>query len=112
MIYLLIYLSSYHETGLTQEKTNLAAQLAGCRFGVQINTHGLPVEDVGWGSGHQSFFLFQMLHLLDTNYGRFFGWKQATVWGIEESDQLDALSAILDDVLMAISGEFVPPNIG
>jgi hypothetical protein len=51
-----------------------------------VGAHGLPVEDIGWGSGHQSFFLFQMLHLLDTNYGRFFGWKQSTIWGIEEPE--------------------------
>jgi energy-coupling factor transporter ATP-binding protein EcfA2 len=48
--------------------------------------HGADVSDDNWGAGHQSFFLYQVLCALDTNYGQFFGWKQATIWGIEEPE--------------------------
>jgi hypothetical protein len=48
--------------------------------------HGMAVQDEDWGAGHQAFFLYLILHLLDTNYGRFFGWRQATVWGVEEPE--------------------------
>lgn len=48
--------------------------------------HGGSVQDEEWGSGHQAFFLYQVLYSLDTNYGRFFGWRQATIWGVEEPE--------------------------
>ncbi len=48
--------------------------------------HGMAIQDEDWGAGHQAFFLYLVLHLLDTNYGRLFGWRQATVWGIEEPE--------------------------
>lgn len=55
--------------------------------GFQANgAHGLPVQDEDWGAGHQAFFLYQVLRTLDTSYGRFFGWKQATIWGVEEPE--------------------------
>jgi hypothetical protein len=47
---------------------------------------GVPVSDEEWGSGHQAFFLYQLLHALDTNYGLFYGWRQATIWGLEEPE--------------------------
>lgn len=48
--------------------------------------HGLLVKDEDWGAGHQAFFLYQVLCALDTSYSRFFGWKQATIWGVEEPE--------------------------
>jgi predicted ATPase len=55
--------------------------------GFQANgAHGLPVQDENWGAGHQAFFLYQVLRTLDTTYSRFFGWKQATIWGVEEPE--------------------------
>ena len=48
--------------------------------------HGGLVQDEDWGAGHQAFFLYLVLHSLDTNYGRFFGWRQATIWGVEEPE--------------------------
>jgi hypothetical protein len=48
--------------------------------------HGLPVRDEEWGAGHQAFFLYSLLQTLDTDYGRFFGWRQATIWGVEEPE--------------------------
>lgn len=49
-------------------------------------THGGIVQDEDWGTGHQAFFLYQVLYALDTNYARFFGWRQATIWGVEEPE--------------------------
>ena len=48
--------------------------------------HGGVIRDEDWGAGHQSFFLYLVLYALDTNYGRFFGWKQASIWGVEEPE--------------------------
>lgn len=55
--------------------------------GFQATTSsGGDVQDEDWGAGHQAFFLYFVLHAIDTNYGRFFGWKQATIWGVEEPE--------------------------
>jgi hypothetical protein len=51
-----------------------------------IGQHGAPVQDEDWGAGHQSFYMYQVLHALDRNYGNFFGWRQATIWGVEEPE--------------------------
>jgi hypothetical protein len=51
-----------------------------------VGPHGGPVQDEDWGSGHQAFFLYLILHLIDTNYARFWGWKQGTIWGLEEPE--------------------------
>jgi len=51
-----------------------------------IGGNARPVQDEEWGAGHQAFFMHEVLHTLDTNYGRFFGWRQATVWGVEEPE--------------------------
>lgn len=47
---------------------------------------GATVRDQEWGSGHQAFFLYELLCALDTHYSKFFGWKQATIWGVEEPE--------------------------
>jgi len=51
-----------------------------------VGPHGGAVQDQDWGSGHQAFFLYLILHLIDTSYARFWGWKQATIWGLEEPE--------------------------
>jgi len=48
--------------------------------------HGGVVQDEDWGAGHQAFFLYQVLHALDTDYSRYFGWRQATIWAVEEPE--------------------------
>lgn len=48
--------------------------------------HGHLLADEDWGAGHQAFFLYQVLFSIDTNYGLHFGWKQATIWGVEEPE--------------------------
>ncbi len=47
---------------------------------------GAMVRDQEWGAGHQAFFLYELLCALDTHYSKFFGWKQATIWGVEEPE--------------------------
>jgi hypothetical protein len=61
---------------------------------------GNSVRDEDWGSGHQAFFLYQLLYALDTHYSRFFGWKQATVWGVEEPE-----SGLHRDLETQLAGE-------
>lgn len=48
--------------------------------------NGVPVRDEDWGAGHQAFFLLNLLHEIDTDYSRQFGWKQACVWAVEEPE--------------------------
>lgn len=38
------------------------------------------------GSGHQSLLAYCLLHLLDSDYSQSFGWRQATIWAIEEPE--------------------------
>lgn len=55
--------------------------------GFQANgLNGVVVRDRDWGSGHQEFFLLNLLHQIDTDYSREFGWKQACVWALEEPE--------------------------
>jgi predicted ATPase len=44
------------------------------------------IQDENWGAGHQAFFLYQVLRALDTDYRRYFGWRQATIWAVEEPE--------------------------
>ena len=48
--------------------------------------HGDIVRDEQWGAGNQSYFLYEVLQAVDTNYSRSFGWQQAAVWGVEEPE--------------------------
>lgn len=48
--------------------------------------NGVPVKDEDWGAGHQAFFLLNLLHEIDTDYSRQFGWKQACIWAVEEPE--------------------------
>jgi len=48
--------------------------------------HGTVVRDDAWGIGHQTSFLFDVLCAVDTDYRSSFGWRQATVWGVEEPE--------------------------
>lgn len=64
-------------------------------------SHGGIVQDGQWGSGHQAFFLYQILRTLDTDYSRFFGWRQATIWAVEEPE-----SALHHDLEIALAAQF------
>lgn len=48
--------------------------------------NGVEVRDEDWGSGHQAFFLLNLLREIDTDYSRQFGWKQASIWAVEEPE--------------------------
>ena len=54
--------------------------------GYFLNTENVRIEDTYQGSGIQSFLMFHTLHLIDKNYAQQFGWKQATVWAVEEPE--------------------------
>jgi len=51
-----------------------------------VEGHGCMVQDEDWGSGHQSLFLLEILRSVDTDVSASWGWKQATVWGLEEPE--------------------------
>jgi|SRR5271157_1569375 predicted ATP-dependent endonuclease of OLD family len=63
--------------------------------------HGGSVRDAEWGAGHQAFFLYQVLRTLDTDYSRFFGWRQATIWAVEEPE-----SALHRDLETGLASQF------
>ncbi|GGA73614.1 hypothetical protein GCM10011521_09660 [Arenimonas soli] len=48
--------------------------------------NGASVRDEDWGSGHQAFFLMNLLREIDTDYSRQFGWRQACIWAVEEPE--------------------------
>ncbi|HUD42699.1 MAG TPA: AAA family ATPase [Dokdonella sp.] len=48
--------------------------------------NGSTIRDEDWGAGHQAFFLLHLLRDIDTDYSRQFGWRQATVWAVEEPE--------------------------
>ncbi|GJQ22198.1 MAG: hypothetical protein HBSIN02_25530 [Bacteroidia bacterium] len=64
-------------------------------------SHGGIVQDGQWGAGHQGFFLYEVLRTLDTDYSRFFGWRQATIWAVEEPE-----SALHHDLEIALASQF------
>lgn len=56
-------------------------------FGFQaVSGHGTAVSDTEWGAGHQAYLLYEILKAVDTDYGQFFGWRQANIWGVEEPE--------------------------
>ena len=54
--------------------------------GYFLNTDNVRVKDIYQGSGIQSFLMFHTLHLIDKDYAQQFGWKQATIWAVEEPE--------------------------
>ena len=54
--------------------------------GYFLNTGNVKVRDIYQGSGIQSFLMFHTLHLIDRDYAQQFGWKQATIWAVEEPE--------------------------
>lgn len=47
---------------------------------------GALVEADTWGSGTQAQAMFFLLKGIDTDYRRWFGWRQATIWAVEEPE--------------------------
>ena len=65
---------------------NLIEELIAATSGYFINTGEIKVHDTYQGSGIQSFLMFHTLHLIDRDYAQQFGWKQATIWAVEEPE--------------------------
>lgn len=51
-----------------------------------VTATGARVPDYVLGAGTQAFLMFVLLKIIDTDYSRHFGWRQATVWAIEEPE--------------------------
>lgn len=51
-----------------------------------LDNFGAEVSSEGWGYGHQAFFSYHVLKEADTDYSRTFGWRQATLWAVEEPE--------------------------
>jgi energy-coupling factor transporter ATP-binding protein EcfA2 len=64
---------------------NIASLAEVSGFGAEIRT-GARVSDMLWGSGTQAYMMFQLLKIVDTDYRRHFGWRQAAIWAIEEPE--------------------------
>jgi energy-coupling factor transporter ATP-binding protein EcfA2 len=63
-----------------------AAELFGLSgFGAEIATGALVTDDT-LGAGSQAYIMFHLLKLVDTKYASTFGWRQATVWAVEEPE--------------------------
>ncbi len=55
-------------------------------FGYKLAYGGIEVDDSVQGSGVQSLLMLQTLALIDKDYYQQFGWKQASLWAIEEPE--------------------------
>jgi energy-coupling factor transporter ATP-binding protein EcfA2 len=55
-------------------------------FGYRLASGGVEVDDAAQGSGIQSLLMLETLSLIDRDYSRMFGWKQATIWAVEEPE--------------------------
>lgn len=64
---------------------NIASLAEVSGFGAEIQT-GARVSDMVWGSGTQAYMMFQLLKIVDTDFSRHFGWRQAAIWAIEEPE--------------------------
>ena len=64
---------------------NIASLAEVSGFGAEIRT-GARISDMLWGSGTQAYMMFQLLKIVDTDYRRHFGWRQAAIWAIEEPE--------------------------
>lgn len=59
------------------------AEISGFRAEIQT---GAQILDDAWGSGTQAYMMFHLLKMIDTDFGRHFGWRQAAIWAIEEPE--------------------------
>jgi AAA15 family ATPase/GTPase len=55
-------------------------------FGYKLGDGKIEVEDTAQGSGIQSLLMLETLYLIDKDYYQQFGWRQASVWAIEEPE--------------------------
>lgn len=62
---------------------------------------GTPVGDEAWGSGAQAFLMFSVLHAVDRDRSGYFGWRQGTIWAVEEPE-----SSLHHDLAVTLAGRF------
>jgi len=55
-------------------------------FGYRLISGDIEVDDAAQGSGIQSLLMLETLSLIDRDYFQQFGWKQASVWALEEPE--------------------------
>jgi predicted ATP-dependent endonuclease of OLD family len=55
-------------------------------FGYKLGDKGIETDDVSQGAGIQSLLMLETLHLIDLDYFQKFGWRQASIWAIEEPE--------------------------
>jgi energy-coupling factor transporter ATP-binding protein EcfA2 len=55
-------------------------------FGYKLLSNDIESDDVAQGSGVQSLLMFETLSLIDRDYFQRFGWRQASVWAVEEPE--------------------------
>jgi len=55
-------------------------------LGYKLTSEGIEFDDSVQGSGVQSLLMLQTLALIDKDYYQQFGWKQASLWAIEEPE--------------------------
>jgi len=55
-------------------------------FGYRLGDGRTEVEDIAQGSGIQSLLMLETLYLIDKDYFQQFGWRQASIWAIEEPE--------------------------
>lgn len=74
-------------------------------FGYKLASGKVEIEDYAQGSGIQSLLMLETLSLIDRDYYQQFGWKQATIWAIEEPESSlhTSLEAKIANYLLNIS---------
>lgn len=74
-------------------------------FGYKLISGEIEVEDSAQGSGIQSLLMLETLSLIDRDYFQQFGWKQASVWALEEPESSlhSSLEAKVSNFLAGIS---------
>lgn len=75
-------------------------------FGYMLQQGDVELEDVLQGSGIQSLLMFETLYLIDQDYFQQFGWRQASIWAVEEPESSlhTSLEAQLAEFLAAVAG--------
>lgn len=75
-------------------------------FGYMLQQGDVELEDILQGSGIQSLLMFETLYLIDQDYFQQFGWRQASIWAVEEPESSlhTSLEAQLAEFLAAVAG--------
>ena len=77
--------------------------------GLRVETStGAKIPDFSLGAGSQAFMMFALLKIIDTDYSRHFGWRQASIWAIEEPES--SLHKDLEQRLALILSEWSEQN--